>query len=194
MILLFSLVPPGNATCCVDGGHACRKNELDKLALDFFKTFAQYESSLKENSFFRIERSGGVKVDWDRFANEIIRNSFLEQPREIQEHLKYILNEPPKKQGVDENNQIVWQDVSDADQSVQALFGHICRMRNNLFHGSKFNGTGNIRESRLPKMWWLLYTKVRTIKVGRKPNGVSLTFRKNLKELYFFEILVMVLN
>ncbi len=116
-------------------------NELDKLAFEFFKIFAQYESSLKENSFFRVEQSGAIKVDWDKFANDVIGTSFINKDVKIKDHLDYILNDPPKRQGVNGKNQIIWVEVSNKDKSVQALFGHICRMRNNLFHGAKFNGT-----------------------------------------------------
>ncbi len=115
--------------------------DLDKLAFDFFKIFAQYESSLKEKDFFRVERSGAIKVDWNRFASEIVGASFMEQGTEIQEQLRYILDQPPMKQGVNEQNKIIWVEVPNTDKSVQALFGHICRMRNNLLHGAKFNGT-----------------------------------------------------
>lgn len=45
------------------------------------------------------------------------------------------------RQDVDAQNKIVWQKVENNDKSVQALFGHICRIRNNLFHGAKFNDT-----------------------------------------------------
>jgi hypothetical protein len=43
------------------------------------------------------------------------------------------------KQVVDERNKIIWKEVPNEDHSVQALFSHICRTRNNLFHGAKFN-------------------------------------------------------
>ena len=52
----------------------------------------------------------------------------------------YILDQPPKKQIAD-NGKVVWADVPATEKSVQILFGHICRVRNNLFHGAKFNGT-----------------------------------------------------
>ena len=48
---------------------------------------------------------------------------------------------PPKKQAINKDGKIIWKEVPNKDQSVQALFGHICRMRNNLFHGAKFNDT-----------------------------------------------------
>ena len=40
-----------------------------------------------------------------------------------------------------EGGRVVWVDVPATDKSVQILFGHISRVRNNLFHGAKFNGT-----------------------------------------------------
>lgn len=113
---------------------------LDQLAFAFFKIFAQYESALKEQGFFKV-RGGAILVDWDRFANERVGADFLAKLGASQPAAEFILNELPKKQVVDEKNQFVWAPVSNQDRSVQALFGHLSRMRNNLFHGAKFNGT-----------------------------------------------------
>lgn len=114
---------------------------LDELAYKFFKLFAQYESTLKERNFFRTDRTGKVIVDWDRFANEVVGTNFRTDLGEFAAYAEYILDQPPKKQVVDNCNRIVWADVANQDQSAQALFGHICRTRNNLFHGAKFNGS-----------------------------------------------------
>jgi hypothetical protein len=113
-------------------------NQLDQLAFSFFKLFTQYESSLKEKGFFV---SGGKKVivDWDRFANEVIGNNFIDDLGDKAEFANYILSKPPKRQNVNENGNIVWQVVSNENKSVQSLFGHISRVRNNLYHGAKFN-------------------------------------------------------
>jgi len=113
---------------------------LDQIAFRFFKLFARFEATLKERDFYRVE-SGKIVVDWDRFANEIAGPNFLADLGNNANSAIYILNEPPKKQGPNAQNRIVWLDVSADDQSVQALFGHIRRMRNNLYHGGKFNGT-----------------------------------------------------
>jgi hypothetical protein len=113
---------------------------LDELAFDFFKLFAQYESSLKERGFF-IERRGQIIVDWDRFVNEEIGADFLEQLGDNRDSAVYILENPPKKQTTNETNKIIWAPVPNTERSVQILFGHISRVRNNLFHGAKFNGT-----------------------------------------------------
>lgn len=114
--------------------------DLDQLAFSFFKLFAQYESTLKENGFFQADKSGNVFVDWDRFANEVVGKNFKAELGALALSAEYILDQPPKKQVAD-GGKIVWADVPATDKSVQILFGHICRVRNNLFHGAKFNGT-----------------------------------------------------
>ncbi len=113
---------------------------LDQLAFQFFKLFAQYESTLKERGLFKSDRLGNISVDWDRFANEIVGNNFRVELAQSVHAADYILDQPPKKQIAD-NGKVVWADVPATEKSVQILFGHICRVRNNLFHGAKFNGT-----------------------------------------------------
>ncbi|PHS35530.1 MAG: hypothetical protein COB07_13100 [Sulfurovum sp.] len=68
-------------------------------------------------------------------------SNFIEQLAGKSSAAEYILENPPMKQVVNEHNQVVWQQVPNNDRSVQTLFGHISRVRNNLFHGAKFNGT-----------------------------------------------------
>ena len=114
--------------------------ELDNLALHFFKLFAQYEFALKENNYFQVS-CGKIIVDWDRFVNEQIGSDFLNQLGDKSNSASYILDEPPMKQIVNDAGLIVWDEVPNNEKSVQILFGHISRIRNNLFHGAKFNGT-----------------------------------------------------
>ncbi len=116
------------------------ESTLDQLALKFFKLYAQYEFFLKENDYFVVRR-GKILVDWDRFVNEKIGPGFLELMGDSHPSAEFILEFPPKKQVVNEHNKIIWGDVSNNERSVQILFGHISRIRNNLFHGAKFNGT-----------------------------------------------------
>ncbi len=115
------------------------EGKLDRLAFRFFKLFAQYESTLKERGYFYV-RNGHIFVGWDRFANEIIGHNFLNALGEVASEAEYILENPPMKQEVNNFGNIIWAEVQNNDRSVQALFSHIRRMRNNLFHGAKFNG------------------------------------------------------
>lgn len=114
--------------------------QLDKFAFTFFKLFAQYESMLKEKGFFQVGKSGNIFVDWNRFANEVIGKNFMTDLGVDAPAADYILDQPPKKQ-VAIREKIVWMDVPTTEKSVQILFTYICRVRNNLFHGAKFNGT-----------------------------------------------------
>lgn len=114
--------------------------DLDQLAFSFFKLFARYEFALKERGYFQADKSGNIIVDWDRFANEVVGKNFKSELGALALSAEYILDQPPKKQVAD-GGKIIWADVPATDKSVQILFGHIGRMRNNLFHGAKFNGT-----------------------------------------------------
>ena len=115
-------------------------DHLDQLAFSFFKLFARYESSLKERGFFQA-RNGKILVDWDHFANEVIGGDFMNDLGKKVEYAKFILDEPPNRQVANDAGKIIWQEVSNQEKSVQSLFGHISRVRNNLYHGAKFNGT-----------------------------------------------------
>ncbi len=115
--------------------------ELDKMAFMFFKLFAQYESYLKTNGYFSVANNGTINVDWDRFVNEKIGATYIKQLGDNANSANYILNQPPKKQAVDAHGRITWVDASSREKSVQVLFGHISRTRNNLFHGAKFHET-----------------------------------------------------
>lgn len=114
---------------------------LDNLAFRFFKLFAQYESTMKERGFFKVNKPGQILVDWDRFANEIVGGNFRNDLAKHASAADYILQNPPMRQAVNSEGKIIWKEVPNNDSSVQMLFGHICRVRNNLFHGAKFNGT-----------------------------------------------------
>jgi hypothetical protein len=113
--------------------------ELDQLAFRFFKLFAQYEYALKEMKFYKIRYNCSVEPDWDAFTNAIGRLVFDDQDDQIKTAIDYLLEHPPKRQVI-KDGQLHWNDVSNVDKSPQALFAHIKRCRNNLYHGGKFNG------------------------------------------------------
>lgn len=116
------------------------QKRLDNLAFRFFKLFAQYESTMKERDFFKV-RNDQILVDWDRFANEVAGRNFKNNLGENASAADYILENPPMRQAVNTEGKIIWEEVPNNERSVQMLFSHICRVRNNLFHGAKFNGT-----------------------------------------------------
>lgn len=113
--------------------------ELDKLAFSFFKLFAQYEYALKAMQYARSGAGGQAEPEWDKFSNEIGRLVLDEPDGEILDAINYLFDHPPKKQ-ILKDGVLSWQNVNIAERSPQILFSHIRRVRNNLYHGGKFNG------------------------------------------------------
>jgi hypothetical protein len=113
--------------------------ELDNLAFQFFKLFAQYEYALKAMQYGTAAKKKQAEPDWDRFANEIGVAVMTVEDAQVRDARQYILEHPPKRQ-VWVNNKVEWEDVPNNEHSPQILFSHIRRVRNNLYHGGKFNG------------------------------------------------------
>lgn len=114
--------------------------DLDQLAFRFFKVFAQYEYALKAMGYGRAKnkKNDAAEADWDRFANEVGAVLLKKQDANIADAVKYLLLHPPKQQ-VWINDTVGWKDVRNDESSPQILFAHIRRVRNNLYHGGKFN-------------------------------------------------------
>jgi hypothetical protein len=113
--------------------------DLDKLAFRFFKLFAQYEYALKAMGYGTAGSKGQAEPDWDRFSNEIGAVIMTLEDAALAEARLYILEHPPKRQ-IWVDGAVQWQDVPNDERSPQLLFAHIRRVRNNLYHGGKFNG------------------------------------------------------
>lgn len=110
-------------------------SSLDTRAFEFFKLFTKFEYALKRMGHIRSNRSELAEVDWDSFAS-LMDGNFKDHP-ELKESINYLFEHPPKKQIVREGK-LDWS-YPGTEKSTQALFGHIRRVRNNLYHGAKFN-------------------------------------------------------
>ena len=113
--------------------------ELDHLAFRFFKLFAQCEYALKAMGFGRAAKANAAEADWDRFANEVGTLLIHEQDPQVVAARMYLFESPPKRQ-VWIDGDVGWSVVPNNERSAQILFAHIRRVRNNLYHGGKFNG------------------------------------------------------
>lgn len=117
--------------------------ELDNLAFQFFKLFAQYEYALKVMGYGKAGRNRkNAEADWDRFANEIGRKILVRSDPKLVKAYDYLFKNLPKRQ-IWRNNAVEWEIVPDTQRNAQDLFAHIRRVRNNLYHGGKFNGVGS---------------------------------------------------
>lgn len=114
-------------------------SSLDETAFRFFQLFAQFEYALKALGYGRAGNADAAEADWDRFANEVGQALLREEMLEIVEARNYLFDLPPKRQ-VWIGGAVYWRIVPNTERSPQILFAHIRRVRNNLYHGGKFNG------------------------------------------------------
>ena len=112
-------------------------NKQDSLIFKFFKLFSAFEYELKSRGYV-LGSNKKVSADWDRFVKEKIDTNFLTTLGDKAISAEYLLKYPPKKQVLDENDNLIWDEV-DCGQNKHALFDYIKRVRNNLFHGAKLN-------------------------------------------------------
>ena len=109
--------------------------ELDRLAVELFKKFARIEYALKAAGF--NDGEGEAKPNWDKFASSV--SGVLEKDPAISAAIKYMIEKPPKKQVI-RNQLLEWEEVTPNASKTHEILLCVRRVRNNLFHGGKFNG------------------------------------------------------
>lgn len=112
-----------------------------KAVQQFFITFSRFEFALKASITYAHQNGNNLQPNWDAFSNSIEGTFDSGKSKELQEATNYILQHPPKKQRLN-NGVIIWEDrIFNGNLSdVKKLDLYIRDIRNNLFHGSKFNG------------------------------------------------------
>lgn len=113
-------------------------SELDDLAFDFFRVFARCEYCLKAVGFRKLGKD--AEADWRAFSDEV--RAMIEDPKseELKAAIEYILKNPPKKQVIRERV-LAWDSAPpNSNSKSELVLRLVCRVRNNLFHGGKFNG------------------------------------------------------
>ena len=116
-------------------------DEKRRLVFEFFFVFSRLDHALLKLGYF--QRQGEVKParaesDWTRFANDHDDRFLANNSPELQKAVLYYLEEPPKKQVV-ENQHLGWLPAEPDRNSRQLdrLLIFVRRVRNNLFHGEK---------------------------------------------------------
>ncbi len=113
-------------------------DELGTLAAEFFREFARCEYCLKAVGF--REKTRDAKANWGSFAAEV--RNVIETPAsaELAAAVQYFIDHPPKKQIIHEGR-LNWDEkLPDHKSKAELILRLVCRVRNNLFHGGKFNG------------------------------------------------------
>lgn len=115
-----------------------QSHQLDQLAERLFLVFSRTEYALKASGFNNGD--GPAEVNWRNFA--IAVENLIQDPssKELIEAIEFFLNAPPKKQVI-VGGVIQWEvSVPQTDSCADKLLVYVRRVRNNLFHGGKFNG------------------------------------------------------
>lgn len=112
--------------------------QLDDLAIEMFRTFARFEYALKASGFHYGD--GAAEPNWRSFAESV--PDLFNEPSDpnLRAAVSYVLEQPPKKQIV-ASGVLAWGHAApDTDLLSDRVLIYVRRVRNNLFHGGKFNG------------------------------------------------------
>jgi len=110
------------------------------LINEFFITFSRFECALKASGFYNVN-NGKVTANWDTFIRSIRDTFDKERTNEIKNAVDYLIQHPPRIQSI-ENDRLVWNDrnFNQNEPLENKLCLSIRDIRNNLFHGGKFQG------------------------------------------------------
>lgn len=113
--------------------------ELDLVAFSFFREFARCEYCLKAVGLL-LGAPNNPKADWGAFAAQVMA-VFDEPPNvETNDAIRYYLAHPPMKQ-VFFDGVLSWSNAPpNYRNQAELVLLLVRRVRNNLFHGGKFNG------------------------------------------------------
>lgn len=110
------------------------------ILIDFFIIFSRFEFALKAYTYNKPNKDK-AEADWDAFVNTISTRFDEKKNPELLNAVTYLLQNPPKtKRNV--NGQLAWRHINLDSNSplINTLCIYIRAIRNNLFHGGKFNG------------------------------------------------------
>ena len=125
-----------------------------ELLFEFYLTFSRFEYALKASGLFKRPNSKSIKKfkekgvlpeaqpDLDRFAVSLRdRDAFhANRTQALKQACEYILNSPPMKQVII-NDGVAWETTvrPTSETEVEFLLRMVRCIRNNLFHGGKYN-------------------------------------------------------
>ncbi len=110
-----------------------------ELLLNFFLRFSRFEFALKAAGY-AVGNETRVDPNWTDFARDITADFDRVHSPELDDACDFFLTNPPHKQ-VLVNGQLAWsgQLPNEQDGEVALLLSLVRRVRNNLFHGGKYN-------------------------------------------------------
>lgn len=119
---------------------------VDKmLLLEFFLVFSRFEYALKASGLFKRRtpdppRLSKAEPDWDTFAIDL-RDTFApNETEELREACRYLQESPPNQQVII-GDDVAWKTSVHPvqEREIEFLLRMVRCVRNNLFHGGKYN-------------------------------------------------------
>ena len=103
----------------------------NKSVLEFFVKFSRFEYALKKHGYYQAENAIIKGTDFDKFAKEY-KEIVLDAEQKA--FLLYLDGEPVGKLKTDGR----YQREKETGSDIKRLLGYLRRIRNNLFHGTKY--------------------------------------------------------
>jgi hypothetical protein len=85
-----------------------------------------------------MNRYNNLEIEWDRFGQEAKEAFATHGSDELREAIKYLKDNPPKKQILNSEGNLDWRLPDGINEDIKSLIDAVKRVRNNLFHGSKY--------------------------------------------------------
>lgn len=118
--------------------HYAPNNDIS-LVINFFVVFSRFEYALKETRFINGNEDG-VSANWDLFASSIRESFQADRTPELRNSVDFLHFSPPRKQIIQDGNCLGWAPNRRGNNQplIHELLLSIRTIRNNLFHGGKF--------------------------------------------------------
>ncbi len=121
------------------------------LVLEFFFVLSRIEFALKVTGYV-CGNKAQVKPDWNRFADTIENRFNCESNDELATACRYYLDHPPEKQ-ILKDDMLTWECKQSRQKSnTRTILVLVRRVRNNLFHGGKYNAQNHKEYARNEKL------------------------------------------
>jgi hypothetical protein len=111
------------------------------VVLEFFVTFSRFECALKRARFVKGDKHGNAHPDWEKFVRKVARRLGEITGGEFIKAKSYLLQNPPLKQVFRKPDKGVrWEEncKRDGESEGEYLLRLVRAVRNNLFHGGKY--------------------------------------------------------
>ncbi len=109
------------------------------LVLEFFLMISRFEFALKITKYAKGDNNR-AEPDWAKYAKDICEQFNKNKTKELLNACEFYLQNPPKKQ-VLVNGALDWSKTlpNNNTKEPEILISLVRRVRNNLFHGGKYN-------------------------------------------------------